>query len=159
MEGMFLNLMSLGLEDIMFYHIPTYRKQLSDETGLDLASRGDGTYLAAVESPMINSCMVITLYDVNSSAPTFTYVRGHRWTAMTVERVPLCASKIKSGLLNLPVQLKKLTATFVNTDRGVQTYRLGSVEISVSIPGSTHCGANPDVYALLHFARKYMIRV
>jgi hypothetical protein len=157
--GMILNLMSRGLEGITFYHIPTYRKQLQEETGLDLTNRGEGSYLAAVESPMINSCMVLTLYNVNTSSPTFNYMNGHRWTAMTAERVPVCASKIKSGILELPVQMKRLTATFVNTDKGVQTFRLGRVELSVSIPGSTHCGQNPDVYSLLHFAKKYMIRV
>lgn len=157
--GLFLNLMSLGLEGITFYHIPTYRNQLQEETGLDLSARGEGSYLAAVESPMINSCMVLTLYNVNTNATTFNYMNGHRWTAMTAERVPVCASKIKSGTLELPIQMKRLAAEFVSTDKGVQTFRLGRVELAVSIPGSTHCGQNPDVYSLLHFARKYMVRV
>ena len=78
---------------------------------------------------------------------------------MTAERVPVCASKIKSGTLELPIQMKRLAAEFISTDKGVQNYRLGRVNIAVSIPGSTHCGQNPDVYSLLHFARKYMVRV
>lgn len=150
------------LDGVTFYNTQTYPNQLYEQTGMDVSQQPSGTYVGAVRNHRLAGVSLIMLFGVynmpNTFQPSMSSGQLTPWSRLCVRPTTSNAESILSNkTLSYDETLKNVEATFANTERGMQHYIVGNLNIFVKVRGHNHSGFRANLHGLLHHSDQIVI--